>query len=204
MNNKTLISELRKSKGWTQDHLAEESGLSIRTIQRLEAGDDASLDTLRLVAEALNVSINELFETVEDPKKQKEITHFTQEQTIQINQRQADEHLFRIIKLLYFVLMLVIAAFLSQIPESSQDIFGTLWLAFFLIGFAVLKYIKTSWWANKLDVKYPLTKALLRTNKTNHGNFFWWNNRIARPILMVFWGAVIPLLFILKYALHLF
>jgi len=204
MNNKTLISELRKSKGWTQDHLAEESGLSIRTIQRLEAGDDASLDTLRLVAEALNVSINELFEKVEDTTKQKEITHFTQEQAIQINQRQADNNLFRIINLLYFVLMLVIAAFINQVSKNSQGIFGIIWLAFFLVGFAVLKYLKSSWWANKLDDKYPLTKSLLRTSKTNHENFFWWNNKTARPVMMIFWGAIIPLLFILKYVLHVF
>ncbi|HFC9131845.1 TPA: helix-turn-helix domain-containing protein [Enterococcus faecium] len=32
MKNKTLISVLRKSRGWTQERLAEESGLSVRTI----------------------------------------------------------------------------------------------------------------------------------------------------------------------------
>jgi len=111
MNNKTLISTLRKSKGWTQEFLAEESGLSVRTIQRLEAGDDASLETLRLVAEALSVSINELFERVEDKNKEKEIELFSEEQTLQMNKRKGEENLFQIVKLIFFVLMLIAACY---------------------------------------------------------------------------------------------
>jgi len=204
MNNKTLISTLRKSKGWTQEFLAEESGLSVRTIQRLEAGDDASLETLRLVAEALNVSINELFERVEDKNKEKEIELFSEEQTLQMNKRKGEENLFQIVKLIFFVLMLITASFISQTTDNMQIILGTLWVGLFVLGFIVFKYIKYSWWEIRLDKKYPLTCSLLQTKNTNKENFFWWKNKIARNVLMIFWGAVIPLIFILKYALHLF
>lgn len=200
MKNKTLISELRKSRGWTQERLAEESGLSVRTIQRLEGGDDASLDTLRVISETLDVPINKLFERVEDTAKEKEISQISEEQTIQINKRQADEKLARIINSICFVLMLVLAIFISEVPEGTQEIIGTIWVACFIVGFAVLRYIRSTWWANKLDEKYPLTKSLLRTTKTNREN----NNKVVRSIMMVFWGAIIPLIFILKYALHLF
>jgi len=204
MNNKTLISTLRKSKGWTQEFLAEESGLSVRTIQRLEAGDDASLETLRLVAEALNVSINELFERVEDKNKEKEIELFSEEQTLQMNKRKGEENLFQIVKLIFFVLMLITASFISQTTDNMQIILGTLWVGLFVLGFIVFKYIKYSWWEIRLDKKYPLTCSLLQTKNTNKENFFWWKNKIARNVLMIFWGAVIPLIFILKYSLHLF
>nr|MWN21452.1 helix-turn-helix domain-containing protein [Leuconostoc lactis] len=66
-------------KGFTQEKLAEKSNLSIRTIQRLESGEDSSLETLRLVANALEVPVNELFETVDDTTKANEIDLFSED-----------------------------------------------------------------------------------------------------------------------------
>lgn len=203
-NNKTLIATLRRAKGWTQEFLAEKSGLSVRTIQRLESGDDTSLDTLRLVAEALDVSVSELFEKVENKDKEKEIEQFSEERTYQLNKRHADNNLFRIWKSAFFVLMLIVAAFISSVSGTKQVIFGTVWLALFLLGFAVLKYIKSSWWNSKLDVKYPLTRGVHHTKAKNSDDFLWWKNDIARPVMLILYGAVIPLLFILKYGLHVF
>lgn len=57
MSHQTRITLIRKSRGLTQERLAELTNLSVRTIQRLEAGDDSSLETLRLVAKALNVAV---------------------------------------------------------------------------------------------------------------------------------------------------
>lgn len=64
--NKTRIAELRSLRGWTQERLAEESGVTVRTVQRLEAGNDASLHTLTRLGEALGVPVRDLFETVPD------------------------------------------------------------------------------------------------------------------------------------------
>lgn len=63
--NDTRISELRRAKGWTQERLATESGVTTRTIQRLEAGSDASLETIGLIADALSVAVSELFVRVD-------------------------------------------------------------------------------------------------------------------------------------------
>lgn len=49
--NTTRIADLRQTAGWTQERLATESGVGLRTIQRLEAGNEASLETLSLVAD---------------------------------------------------------------------------------------------------------------------------------------------------------
>ncbi|MBV0929882.1 helix-turn-helix transcriptional regulator [Lentilactobacillus sp. IMAU92037] len=74
-NNK--IAYLRKQHGWTQEHLAEVSQVNPRTIQRLEAGEDASLETLRLVANALGVQIGDLFETISDSDKGEQLRYLT-------------------------------------------------------------------------------------------------------------------------------
>ncbi|REL31037.1 helix-turn-helix domain-containing protein [Thalassotalea euphylliae] len=50
----------RKENGWSQDVLAKASGLSLRTIQRLEKDGNASSETLLSVAAALNKPQNEL------------------------------------------------------------------------------------------------------------------------------------------------
>jgi len=62
--NETRVVELRRDRGWTQERLAEASGVTVRTVQRLEAGNDASLETLSLVARALEVPVRDLFTTV--------------------------------------------------------------------------------------------------------------------------------------------
>lgn len=65
--NESRIAELRRTKGWTQERLAKESGITVRTIQRLEAGNDASLESISLVAKALDVQVGELFQSVQTP-----------------------------------------------------------------------------------------------------------------------------------------
>ncbi|WP_142490617.1 helix-turn-helix transcriptional regulator, partial [Limosilactobacillus reuteri] len=47
------IKQLRLAKHLSQEQLAEKSKVSVRTIQRLEAGEDASISTLNLVAGSL-------------------------------------------------------------------------------------------------------------------------------------------------------
>jgi len=66
MKNKDLakrIKELRNRKGMSQEILAEESGLSLRTIQRIENGEtEPTGDTLKRLANALNVNPDELID----------------------------------------------------------------------------------------------------------------------------------------------
>jgi len=53
------IQELRKLKGLTQEELSDKTGLSTRTIQRIENGEvDARTYTLSRLAEALNVELD--------------------------------------------------------------------------------------------------------------------------------------------------
>ena len=65
--NKNLLGlrlkELRKQKGMSQELLAEESGLSLRTIQRIENGEtNPTGESLKRLSNALNVNPDELID----------------------------------------------------------------------------------------------------------------------------------------------
>ncbi len=58
--NKEKIQKLRAAKCWSQDELATASGLSVRTIQRVEKNGTASLETTKALASVFVVTPNEL------------------------------------------------------------------------------------------------------------------------------------------------
>jgi len=66
MNNLNLalrVKELRNRKGFSQEMLAEESGLSLRTIQRIENDETVPRgDTLKRLAVALDTSPDEIID----------------------------------------------------------------------------------------------------------------------------------------------
>lgn len=66
MKNKNLakkVKELRKRKGLSQEDLAENSGLSLRTIQRIENGEtEPTGETLKRISNALNVNAEDLID----------------------------------------------------------------------------------------------------------------------------------------------
>ncbi|MDF1736236.1 MAG: helix-turn-helix domain-containing protein [Minwuia sp.] len=59
------IQELRQEQGWTQEELALHSGLSVRTIQRIESGRPATLESLKCLAAVFATSVADL--TMEKP-----------------------------------------------------------------------------------------------------------------------------------------
>lgn len=58
--SRETIKALREAKAWSQAHLAEAAGLSLRTVQRMEAEGTASAETRLAVAAALNVPVESL------------------------------------------------------------------------------------------------------------------------------------------------
>ena len=63
MRGKT-VREFRKQRAWSQVHLAEAAGVSVRTIQRLERDGHASDETMLSVAAALDIDVQELTSVV--------------------------------------------------------------------------------------------------------------------------------------------
>ena len=88
--NKSKIAEIRKQKSLTQENLAEKSYVTVRTIQRMEAGEEVSSETLKSVSNALDVTVNELFESISSSDKEEEIMEISKEQQKQFNYRKKE------------------------------------------------------------------------------------------------------------------
>ena len=58
--NGNMIRTLREEKSWSQDHLADASGLSVRTIQRVESDSIGSAETRLALAATLGVAASVL------------------------------------------------------------------------------------------------------------------------------------------------
>ncbi|WP_394176756.1 helix-turn-helix transcriptional regulator [Thalassotalea litorea] len=65
--NKNNIGELRRQRGWSQEKLASLSGLSERTIQRVEKQGRYSLSTKAALASAFGIAVSELEVAVATP-----------------------------------------------------------------------------------------------------------------------------------------
>lgn len=156
--NETRIGELRKARGWTQEHLAAESGVAVRTIQRLESGKDASLDTISLIAGALEVSVKDLFVSVE---KEDLATSIDQ---LDVQQQRRDE-MTRGFHLLYLgvgILLALAAVALGFTGTWSWVVAWIIVVAYWVGGrflFRSLFRIAIDPW---FDRRYPLSRPTRR------------------------------------------
>ena len=154
--NQSRIGELRKARGWTQEHLASRSGVAVRTIQRLEAGKDAGLETLSLIGNALGVPVRDLFVSVEDEDFQSAVAALDSRKSSQQTKRDAATQgftfLFRGIGVLltFGTIILVLTGLLSWLG----------WLiipAYWAGGGYLFNSLVRAVFDPRLDAKYPLS-----------------------------------------------
>lgn len=55
------VKKHRRRKGWSQERLAEQAGVAIQTVRKIEQGGDVRTGTLHMVARGLQVTTAELF-----------------------------------------------------------------------------------------------------------------------------------------------
>ena len=149
--NKTRIIELRQAQGWTQERLANESGVGIRTVQRLEAGQDASLETLSLVAEALHVPVRDLFTVIDDEALSNRVDSL-QDRTGQ--QQTARDRISGAWRWLYIGVGVVLTLVAFTFPHGL-----VLFLGYWVGGYIILVAIRRIYLEPRLDEKYPLSRA---------------------------------------------
>ncbi|MFG0834400.1 2TM domain-containing protein [Aeromonas bivalvium] len=58
-----IVRKLRLQRGWSQDQLATLSGLSVRTVQRIEGGQAPGLESLKALAAVFELDISQLQES---------------------------------------------------------------------------------------------------------------------------------------------
>lgn len=68
----SLLKNIREKQNLTQEELSAQSGVSVRTIQRIEAGTIPKGYTLKTLARTLNVTENELLTVATLPEKESE------------------------------------------------------------------------------------------------------------------------------------
>jgi transcriptional regulator with XRE-family HTH domain len=155
--NETRISTLRRERGWTQERLAEHSGVTVRTIQRLERGDDASLETLTLVARAFEVPVRDLFETVEKPEFGEAVDGLD---TRTEREQQQRDRATRSWRSLYVGIGVVLAMGITVVVAITH--LGMLYLALgaYWAGGALLgRWIMDAVIEPRLDERYPLSRS---------------------------------------------
>jgi len=66
-----IVVQFREQRAWSQQHLADACGLSLRTIQRVEKSGNASLETIKAIAACLNIEVAKLAERQEQKAQKK-------------------------------------------------------------------------------------------------------------------------------------
>lgn len=149
--NTTRIIELRQKQGWTQERLANESGVGLRTVQRLEAGHDASLETLSLVADALQVPVRELFIEIEDDDLRNGVESLEDRTAVQQAARERIEGASRWL----YIGVGAVMTFVSFTFPAGLALFLSYWIG----GYIILVAVRRIYLEPHLDRTYPLSRV---------------------------------------------
>jgi transcriptional regulator with XRE-family HTH domain len=110
MNSDTInlrdIKKMRLERHWSQDQLAEMSGLSIRTIHRIENGENAGLESLKSLAAVFEMNIV-------DSDKKEEMEQIRKEEEYVQNVK-------GFYKLLAIAILSLIVPFILAVSDSSN------------------------------------------------------------------------------------
>ena len=100
------IKKMRLERHWSQDQLAEMSGLSIRTIQRIENGENAGLESLKSLGAVFEINIA-------DSDKKKEMEQIRKEE-------EYVQNIKGVYKLLAIAIMSLVVPLILAISDSSN------------------------------------------------------------------------------------
>lgn len=130
------MKTLRLNKRWSQEQLAQLSGLNVRTIQRVEKGRNVGLETLKSLAAVFEISTDELTQAIENEKQRpaQDDTETADNQSLQ------SDALEKVKSIKYFylssVFLIVVFLFLMLPNYNGGENLGALIVVF--ISFAVI------------------------------------------------------------------
>jgi transcriptional regulator with XRE-family HTH domain len=151
MNSNTInlrdIKKMRLERHWSQEQLAEMSGLSKRTIQRIENGENAGLESLKSLAAVFESNI-------EDSNKKEEVDQIRKEETY-------IQKLKGFYKLLGLALINLILFFFIAVNDSDSEgwwlfIYMLItWIAFLgIYSFISFDFFGEEWKRKMIDKKF--------------------------------------------------
>ncbi|WP_043669467.1 helix-turn-helix domain-containing protein [Clavibacter michiganensis] len=155
--NETRIVDLRTQRGWTQERLAETSGITVRTVQRLEAGNDASLDTLTRVARALEVPVRDLFTTVDESDFGRAVSALD---TRAARQQERRDAITDGLEALYYGIgaLFTIAVIVGVVSDTFSNLAIYLIPAYWIAGWLLSVFLFLVILSPRLDRRYPLSR----------------------------------------------
>jgi len=133
-----IVKKLRLQRGWSQDQLSQLSGLSIRTIQRIEKGQNPGLESLKSLAAVFELPITELqgeTDMTTQDREEKSV-HTISDHTISVEERLA---FYRVQKMRGFYIHLtqycIIIPILFAINLFTNPSY--IWAAWSMLGWGV-------------------------------------------------------------------
>ena len=109
------IRELRKQKYWSQDQLAQMSGLSIRTIQRIERDQKAGLESLKALSAVFDIEISELQREAVDA-----VGIITAEQSDKVRKEAYAEDVMGLYKLMAVAVFSLVPTFIFALNDTIE------------------------------------------------------------------------------------
>lgn len=123
-----IVQKLRLQRGWTQEELAILSGVSTRTIQRIERGQPPSTETLKALAAVFEVD----FQTLKEPDMS-DISNPPFGGGVSADERLAFDHVRRIKRFyVHALIYCVVIALLATLNLTMQP--HRLWFQYTAIG----------------------------------------------------------------------
>lgn len=126
-----VLRRLREERSWTQEHLAAVSGVSLRTVQRIEREGNASAESRLSLAAALGVDVGVLSEVVEPQPSPSSLlsgerTSPSEREELEIQGRSFQRHL---------AVYVLVGAFLVHRDWSSNQ--AIVWAHWPLMGWGI-------------------------------------------------------------------
>ncbi|CAK9885908.1 MAG: hypothetical protein XXXJIFNMEKO3_02325 [Candidatus Erwinia impunctatus] len=134
----------RLSRAWSQEQLAEISALSVRTIQRIENGEKASLETLGALAASFDVNVSELIDTEQGTTQ----AEAADQRYAQIKRRVAQEAKF--FRSLFSAVLICVGLVLINILIAPEP-FWSGWVTAIWMGILVIRALKLFLFSSKFD-----------------------------------------------------
>lgn len=124
-----MVKTFRTAHGWTQETLAELSGLQTRTIQRVEQGQPSSTDTRRAIGRAFKFDDIDFFNTLKgiptDAEMQKQTEDFDREYLL-LNARVVDGRQLLALMQEGPGCDAICAKSAAELPRAAQDAFAVI------------------------------------------------------------------------------
>lgn len=150
-----IVRKLRLQRGWSQDQLAEFADVSVRTIQRIERGQKASLETSKALAAVFEVNLSTFtsednaMNNLIDDQSTNPTTENYEEAKLQPDEEEAINYAKGIKEfwssVLVYVILAIAFAFAGFREPKVLWVFGGLGIGLLVQGLMAYEVIRLPW-----------------------------------------------------------